>query len=112
MKAIITEQGVQNKKQSTAALAYSVIAQKSGYIYAIDNLKIARIASLAGAPIDKNAGIDLIKKVGDKIKKGDTLFTIYACFKSDFEFSIQFSDENNAYDIGENPPLTDDNYFI
>ena len=51
-------------------------------------------------------------EVGDKIKKGDTLFTIYACFKSDFEFSIQFSDENNAYDIGGNPPLTDDNYFI
>ena len=26
---------------------------------AIDNLKIAQIASLAGAPIDKYAGIDL-----------------------------------------------------
>ncbi|MDX2368737.1 MAG: hypothetical protein QNK36_10090, partial [Colwellia sp.] len=99
-------------KQSKAALEYSVTAQKSGYIYAIDNLKIAHIASLAGAPIDKNAGIDLIKKVGDKIKKGDTLFIIYACFKSDFEFSTQFADENNAYVIEKNPPSKDDNYFI
>ena len=89
-----------------------MIAPKSGYVTAIDNLKIAHIASLAGAPIDKNAGIDLLKKVGDKIKKGDILFTIYACFKSNFEFSTQFADENNAYVIEKTPPTTDDNYFI
>jgi len=112
MQAIISAQGVQQKKHSKAALEFAVTAPKSGYIHTIDNLKVAHIASLAGAPIDKNAGIDLHKKVGDKIKKGDTLFIIYACFKSNFEFSIQFSDENNAYVIDKNQPSTDDNYFI
>jgi thymidine phosphorylase len=112
MQAIISAQGVQQNTHSIAVLEYSVTAAKSGYVYAIDNLTIAHIASLAGAPADKNAGIDLIKKVGDKINKGDTLFTIYACFKSDFEFSTQFADENSAYVIEKKPPTTDDNYFI
>ena len=88
------------------------MATKSGFIHAIDNLKIANIASLAGAPIDKNAGIDLMKKVGDKIKKGDILYIIYASFKSDFEFSTKFAKENNAYVIKVDPVLTKDNYFI
>jgi thymidine phosphorylase len=112
MQAIISAQGIQHKKQSENPLEYSVKAPKNGYIYAIDNLIIAHIASLAGAPIDKNAGIDIIKKVGDKVKKGDTIFIIYACFKSDFEFSIQYSDENSAYVIEKKPPSTDNSYFI
>ena len=32
---------------------------------AIDNLRLARLARLAGAPMDKGAGVDLLKKVGD-----------------------------------------------
>ena len=112
MQAIILAQGVQQETQSKAELEYAVTAEKSGYIYAIDNLIIAHIASLAGAPIDKSSGIDLIKKVGDKIQKGDTLFIIYACFKSDFEFSTQYANKNNAYVIAKKPPKNDDNYFI
>ena len=112
MQAVILAQGAQPKKQSKAPLEYAMLASKSGYISAINNLNIAHIASLAGAPIEKNAGVDLIKKVADKVKKGDTLFIIYASFKSDFEFSTQFAHENNAYVIAKNPPSTDDNYFI
>ncbi|TWX71378.1 thymidine phosphorylase family protein [Colwellia sp. C1TZA3] len=112
MQAIILAQGAQPKRQGKAPLEYVMIASKSGYVDAINNLNIAHIASLAGAPIEKYAGVDLIKKVGDKVKKGDTLFIIYACFKSDFEFSTQFAHENNAYVIAKNPPSTDDNYFI
>jgi len=112
MQAIISAQGAQQKKSTKAILEYEVKAVKNGYIHAIDNLKIAHIASLAGAPIDKYAGIDLIKKVGDQVKKGDVLFIIYACSKSNFEFSTQFSDENNAYVIDKNIAVTDDKYFI
>jgi thymidine phosphorylase len=64
-----------------------------------------------GALIEKNAGVDLIEKVADKVKKSDTPFIIYASFKSDFEFSTQFAHENSAYVIAP-PPSTDDNYFI
>ena len=112
MQAIILAQGKQPTKECQVPLEYPVTAQENGYVHAIDNLKIAKIASLAGAPIDKLAGIYLSKKVGDKITKGDTLFTIYACFKSDFGFAKQFADEEAVYNIKAELPIKNDNYFI
>ncbi|MGB1263596.1 MAG: thymidine phosphorylase family protein [Cognaticolwellia sp.] len=112
MKAIISAQGAQPKNQDKPSFEYAVTAHSTGYINTINNFKIANIASLAGAPIDKYAGIDLIKKVGDYVRKGDTLFIIYACFKSDFEFSTQYANDNTAYTIEKNPPEINDNYFI
>ena len=54
---------------------------------------MARIARLAGAPMDKGAGIDLIKKVGDPVKKGGALYRIHSCFKSDFDFAMHMAEE-------------------
>ncbi len=112
MQSIISAQGGQLEKQHKPLFEYTVTAKKSGYIHAIDNLIIANIASLAGAPIDKFAGIDWQKKKADKVNKGDVHFTIYACFKSDFEFSTQFANDKDAYTIDKTPPTKNDNYFI
>ena len=112
MQAIILAQGKQQEEECPVPLKYAVTAQENGYIHAIDNLKIAKIASLAGAPIDKFAGIDLSKKVGDKTLKGETLFTIYACFKSEFEFAKQLANEGNVYSLKAEVPTKNDNYFI
>jgi thymidine phosphorylase len=112
MQAIILAQGKQQEKEWPVPLKYAVTAQENGYIHAIDNLKVAKIASLAGAPIDKYAGIDLSKKVGDNILKGETLFTIYACFKSEFEFAKQLANEGNVYSLKAEVPTKNDNYFI
>lgn len=112
MQAIISAQGKHQTTESMVPLEYPVTAQKNGYIHAIDNLKIAKVASLAGAPIDKLAGIYLSKKVGDKVIKGDTLFTIYACFKSEFGFAKQLADEEAIYSIKAEIPTKNENYFI
>ncbi len=112
MQAIIMAQGKQDDHDQQAPLQYTVLAQNSGYIHTIDNFKIANIASLAGAPIDKLAGIDLSKKVGEKVNKGDTLFTIYACFKSELEFAKKLADEGNVYTIKAKPSTKTEQYFI
>ena len=112
MQAIIMAQGKQDVHDQQAPLQYAVLAQDSGYIHTIDNFKIANIASLAGAPIDKLAGIDLSKKVGEKVNKGDTLFTIYACFKSELEFAKKLADEGNVYTIKAKPSTKTEQYFI
>jgi len=112
MQAIIQAQGKKAKDDYQPAFEYAVTAQESGYIHAIDNLKLAKIASLAGAPIDKFAGIDLAKKVGEQVNKGEILFTIYACFSSDFEFAKQLTEEGNGYTIKKEPLPKTDNYFI
>ncbi|MBW2999662.1 AMP phosphorylase [Candidatus Woesearchaeota archaeon] len=53
-------------------------ASKKGVIKQINNKLITRIARSAGAPRDKEAGIYLQKHVGNKVKKGQTIFTLYA----------------------------------
>jgi AMP phosphorylase len=55
-----------------------IIADKNSKIKEIDNKKINKIASIAGSPMDKGAGISLNKHVGDKIKKGEKILTIYS----------------------------------
>ena len=44
----------------------------------MENRIIVEIGRAAGAPKDKGAGIVFNKKIGDPIKKGELLFTIYA----------------------------------
>ncbi|MEM2017871.1 MAG: thymidine phosphorylase [Candidatus Pacearchaeota archaeon] len=53
-------------------------SEKAGEVKGIDNKKIALIAKMAGCPGDKGAGIYLHKKIHDKVKENETLFTIYS----------------------------------
>ena len=53
-------------------------AEKSGFVLWINNASLAEVAKMAGAPKDKGAGIYLYKKLGEPVKKGEKLFTVYA----------------------------------
>jgi AMP phosphorylase len=55
-----------------------VRAKKAGQVLWMDNNVLVEIARAAGSPKDKGAGIVLNKKLGDKIRIGDVLFTIHA----------------------------------
>ena len=77
--------------------SYDIISKKSGISKNIDNQVISRISRIAGAPHDKGAGLYLYKHVGDKIKKGDKLFTIYSESKHEFAFAVEFAKTNNGF---------------
>jgi len=100
MQSIINAQGKCSKKLAPGQLTHTVTSPKAGVIEAIDNFKIAHIARLAGAPMDKQAGVDLHKKRGDIVNKGETLYTIHADFMADFNFAKVESEKGNAYKIG------------
>ena len=53
-------------------------SEKSGQVIWMENRSIVEIGRAAGAPKDKGAGIVFNKKIGDAVKKGELLFTIYA----------------------------------
>src|SRR5574337_824383 len=53
-------------------------AKESGVVLWMDNSSLVETARAAGAPKDKGAGIAFHKKCGDKVSKGDVLFTIHA----------------------------------
>lgn len=54
-----------------------VKSNKTGKVGKIHNKFIATIARQAGAPKDPGAGVYINAKLGDKVKKGQKLFTVY-----------------------------------
>lgn len=100
MNTIIDAQGVQTEKFETGKLTFDVLASSTGVITGIDNLQMAHIARFAGAPIDKGAGVDLYKKIGETVAEGDPLYRIYAEFPADFEFAKSLSNNDNGFTIG------------
>jgi thymidine phosphorylase len=61
-----------------AAYTRDVVAPRSGWVVAIDNRRLARIAKLAGAPKTASAGIDLHVQAGEFVERGQPLYTLHA----------------------------------
>jgi len=80
--------------------SYDVVSGKNGVVKDIDNISISKIARIAGAPVDKGAGVYLYKHIKDKVKKGEKLFTIYAESKEKMEYAVEVGKKANAYIIG------------
>lgn len=107
MHAMIAAQGPAPYPPPPARLHYDVCASQTGFVEVIDNLQLARIARLAGAPLDVQAGVDLLKKLGDPVKQGEPLYRVHAEFKADFRFAQQLSDQNSGYRIGDQGAVTE-----
>jgi len=60
------------------AFRHDVLARRAGYVAAIDNRRLARVAKLAGAPRDAGAGVLFLAPVGRTVKAGEPLYTIHA----------------------------------
>ncbi|MFQ5474691.1 MAG: AMP phosphorylase [Candidatus Nanoarchaeia archaeon] len=69
---------------------YDYKAPKSGKIVELDNKPISRVGRVAGAPLDQGAGIFIYKRVGDRVRKGEKVFTIYAESKDKLSFAKGF----------------------
>ncbi len=101
MNAIIDSQGRRVEVLKAGPLTRDICATSSGLVTDINNHQLAKIARMAGAPMDKGAGVDLFKKLGDKINTGEVLYRIYAEFQSDFDFAITLANNNTGYSIGQ-----------
>lgn len=99
MLSIIESQGT-SAPTPEASLKKEFLADENGVVTHIDNYQLARIAHLAGAPMDKQSGVSLMKKLGDQVSKGEALYCIHAAFPADFEFACQLAETNNGYRIG------------
>lgn len=105
MKAIIAAQGA-SSPVGLGTLSYDVVAPRSGFVTVIDNFHLSRLARLAGAPMDKGAGVDLFKKLGDPVSEGEALYRVYAEFQTDYEFACRFTQQSSGYQIGEESAIS------
>ena len=80
-------------------LTRDISADRSGVIAAIDNQRINKIGVLAGASQYTGAGLDLLKKVGDFVERGEPIYRIHAVNSNDFAFANSVVDGDNGYEI-------------
>ncbi len=103
MNKIIHAQGKAPQPQ-LGHLTRDVVATSSGVVESIDNERINKIGVLAGASKYHGAGIDLMKKVGDKVEQGETLYRLHSVNSTDFAFANSVVDGYTGYEIsGHNP---------
>ncbi len=101
MNNIIKAQGEKEIDLEPGKLCYQICADRDGVVSNIDNFQTAKIARMAGAPMEKRAGVDLLKKMGDKVSKGEPLFQIHAEFPADFKFAKNLAQQDSGYTIGD-----------
>ncbi len=100
-RAIVRAQGERHEPLRPGRHVHEVRAERDGRVLAIDNQRIARIARLAGAPMDKGAGVDLVHKLGEAVRKGEVLYRIHAEFPADFDFAVAAAERDDGYRIGD-----------
>ena len=81
---------------------HDVCAEKDCIIREINNKNISKLARIAGAPKDKAAGVYLHYHVGQRIKKGDVMFTVYTENKRKLEFVKDFLSKIKVIEAVEN----------
>jgi thymidine phosphorylase len=101
MQAIIKAQGEPAREYVPGHLVHEVLAGSAGVVTGIDNFQLARIARLAGAPMDKGAGVDLFRRLGDTVHEGDSIYRIHAEFPADFQFALALAAQDSGFRIGE-----------
>lgn len=105
MQALIEAQGRATAAVAPGALHYQVCADADGFVCGIDNFLVARLARLAGAPMDKGAGVDLVKKLGDAVQRGEVLYRVHADHTSDFDFARRLNAQRGSgYTVGATAP--------
>jgi thymidine phosphorylase len=100
MTAIVDAQGRREDWLRLGRLAFEVRSPATGYVTGIDNLLLARAARLAGAPMAKGAGVDLFKKLGDRVQKGEPLYRVYSEFSADRDFARALTERSTGYTVG------------
>jgi len=77
----------------------NIYSARSGKVRELNNKVVSKIARIAGAPLDKTAGLYLSKKLNDKVKKGELLFTIYSSNKKRLGYASELFRERSPYVI-------------
>lgn len=77
-----------------------VLAEKNGKIKKVDLHHVNHIARRLGCPAIDEAGIYFSKKLGDKVKKWDVLFTMYATAQNKIDLALEQNKEKPAMTIG------------
>jgi thymidine phosphorylase len=66
------------------------LAPESGIVTHFNNRCLAQLARLAGAPNTKEAGVELMVRLGDRVERGQPLFRLHANAQGEMEYALDF----------------------
>jgi thymidine phosphorylase len=105
MQRIIDAQGPSICRTDLGTLTADVRSPSDGVIRSIDCLRLNRLARTAGAPLDKGAGIKVLKKVGDYVEKGEALYRIVSFDHPEYDLAVGATKENTGYVVDGQRPM-------
>jgi AMP phosphorylase len=101
MNEILVAQGGQNDWNSEEVMKeiqkYEIHSPKNGRIVRFDNKAINEVCMNLGAPLDKYAGIHMHVNFGDKVTKGQKLFTMYTSNQERLNLGVIAAEKNIIY---------------
>jgi AMP phosphorylase len=101
-KIIATQHGdpkIMSEDLKLATVQKNIVAEKSGKVKDID-MKVVNVAARTlGSPLDLQAGLYLHKKLGDTVKKGEIIYTMYANDEGKIRLTKEFLDQKKMYMI-------------
>lgn len=105
MREIIYEQGgdseVRPEDVEIGQYGAEVKSDKSGMVLWIDNVVLVAAARAAGSPKNKKSGVVINKKIGDPVKKGDVLFTIYSDKATKLSEAEKIANAGKVYGVAD-----------
>jgi thymidine phosphorylase len=84
---------------------HPIFALRDGYVKAIDNRVLSRIAKLAGAPAAAAAGVCVKAKIGQWVHRGDPLFVLHAETKGELAYALDYHQlHTDVFTLGDELP--------
>jgi len=103
LRQIIAAQGGDSKVQpediKIGPETVEIRSEDEGRVQWINNRAMAQIARGAGAPKNRGAGVLLNKKLGDKVAKGDVIYTIFSENSQKLDSAVQLAKNLNPMGI-------------
>ena len=67
------------------------VAPQAGFIHSINNRQLAKVAKLAGAPLEPTAGVLCSLREGDRIEAGMPLFLVHAGSPGELSYALAYA---------------------
>ncbi|KKR06330.1 MAG: hypothetical protein UT34_C0001G0370 [candidate division WS6 bacterium GW2011_GWF2_39_15] len=90
---------VSEEKIRVGEYSTQVKAEKGGIIKMWSNREIKKITKYLGTPVIKESGIYVEKLAGDRVEKGDVLFTMYSSSQSRIDHALSVVNLNTLVEL-------------